>query len=311
MRMTPLVTTPGKVMPALPDQPNSATRPRTASATAFGPAGCGVGTLIRSLVRLPMVTSTGAALIPEPPMSIPRTSTAPSLTQLSVPAAALGQPGYSTTARHSEAGGPRRRCRRAAPGRPSVRPMAHIISSAGWPVTVTTGVCALAVILTCCSPGAAGQVVPGQLHPHRRAAEERACRAAAAATARRPGRRLSSRGCQPSARAPDVLVVDEELHHVDPLIHAGHAGRATPRGGPVRICPPGCGNGVPWRRAWLTRRVWPASGPPIMPAAASGRRSLSTRCAARSPVRQPSHSVGASGPGLIEQGAQRRRSSRA
>src|SRR5689334_24963195 len=66
VRMTPLVTTPGKVMPALPDQPNPAVRPRTASATALGLAGCGVGTLIRSRVRVPLATSTGAALIPEP-----------------------------------------------------------------------------------------------------------------------------------------------------------------------------------------------------------------------------------------------------
>ena len=31
-----------------------------------------------------------------------------------------------------------------------VRPSAHIISSAGWPVTVTTGVFALAIIRTWC-----------------------------------------------------------------------------------------------------------------------------------------------------------------
>src|SRR5215468_7472585 len=45
-----------------------------------------------------------------------------------------------------------------------------------------------------------------------------------------------------------------------------------------------------------TRSVWPASGPPITPAAASGLRSLSTRWAARSRVCQPSHKVGAPGP---------------
>ena len=50
---------------------------RTASATNLGLDGCGVGTLIRSRVKAPAVTSTGAALIPEPPMSTPRTSTAP------------------------------------------------------------------------------------------------------------------------------------------------------------------------------------------------------------------------------------------
>ena len=38
-------------------------------------AGRGVGTLTRSAVRVPVVTSTGAALIPEPPMSPPSTST--------------------------------------------------------------------------------------------------------------------------------------------------------------------------------------------------------------------------------------------
>ena len=59
-----------------------------------------------------------------------------------------------------------------------------------------------------------------------------------------------------------------------------------------------------------TRAVYPASGPPITPAAASGRRSRSTRCAARSPVVQPSQSVGASGPVLSSSAHSARRSSR-
>ena len=59
-----------------------------------------------------------------------------------------------------------------------------------------------------------------------------------------------------------------------------------------------------------TRAVYPARGPPTTPAAASGRCSRSTRCAARSPVVQPSHSVGASGPVSSSSAHRARRSSR-
>src|SRR5215831_11015233 len=60
-----------------------------------------------------------------------------------------------------------------------------------------------------------------------------------------------------------------------------------------------------------TRPVWLASGPPITPAAASGRCSLSTRWAARSRVRQPSHKVGAPGPVSSSRSHRAIRSSRA
>src|SRR4249919_1720301 len=60
-----------------------------------------------------------------------------------------------------------------------------------------------------------------------------------------------------------------------------------------------------------TRSVWLASGPPITPAAASGRCSLSTRWAARSRVRQPSHKVGAPGPVSSSRSHRAMRSSRA
>src|SRR5262249_58574191 len=83
--LTRPVTPRGKVMRPFPDQPNCAPTPRTASATALGVAGCGVSTLTRSRVRAPAVTSAGATLIPEPPMSIPRTSTAPSIPSCSPP----------------------------------------------------------------------------------------------------------------------------------------------------------------------------------------------------------------------------------
>jgi hypothetical protein len=62
-------------MPAGPVQPKPATSPLTASAIGSGSAGRGVATLTRGALKAPVVTSTGAALIPEPPMSIPSTST--------------------------------------------------------------------------------------------------------------------------------------------------------------------------------------------------------------------------------------------
>src|SRR5262249_13912983 len=73
--VTPPMTTPGKATPVGPAQPTPATSPAPASAIASGSAGGGVATLTRGVVRVPVVTSTVAALIPEPPMSIPSTST--------------------------------------------------------------------------------------------------------------------------------------------------------------------------------------------------------------------------------------------
>jgi hypothetical protein len=89
---------------------------------------------------------------------------------------------------------------RAAP----VRPIAHIISSAGCPVTVTTGVRAFAVILTCRSPAAEQQLAALQPLPER------------------VGQAVLQLAGLPAIRpAPDVLVMDEELHQVEPLVHAG------------------------------------------------------------------------------------------
>src|ERR1035438_2472237 len=73
--VVPLITTPGNVIPAGPVQPNPLARSRTTSATASGTAGRGVSILTRSAASLPVNTSTGAALIPVPPMSMPSTCT--------------------------------------------------------------------------------------------------------------------------------------------------------------------------------------------------------------------------------------------
>ena len=69
--VTPSMTTPGKVMPTGPDQLNEAVICFTTSATASGRAGRGVAIFCRSVTNLPVVTSTGAPLMPEPPMSMP------------------------------------------------------------------------------------------------------------------------------------------------------------------------------------------------------------------------------------------------
>jgi imidazole glycerol-phosphate synthase subunit HisF len=71
VRVTPAVTTPGKVMPIGPDQLNVAVSFFTTSDTAWGSAGRGVSIFCRSASSLPVATSTGAALIPDPPMSMP------------------------------------------------------------------------------------------------------------------------------------------------------------------------------------------------------------------------------------------------
>jgi hypothetical protein len=69
--VTPSVTTPGKVMPIGPDQLKAVVSCFTTSATASGSAGRGVAIFCRSARNLPVVTSTGAALMPEPPMAMP------------------------------------------------------------------------------------------------------------------------------------------------------------------------------------------------------------------------------------------------
>ncbi len=73
VRMTPSTTTPGNVMPTGPVHSKWSTSLATTSAIAFGVAGCGVGIRWRSAVSSPVFVSTGAPLIPEPPMSMPRT----------------------------------------------------------------------------------------------------------------------------------------------------------------------------------------------------------------------------------------------
>ena len=74
--VTPSTTTPGNVIPAGPRQPNDSTSCPTVLATVSGTAGCGVSSLTRSASNLPWAVSTGAPLIPEPPMSMPSTCTA-------------------------------------------------------------------------------------------------------------------------------------------------------------------------------------------------------------------------------------------
>ena len=69
--VTPSVTTPGKVMPTGPDQLKKVVSCFTTSATASGLAGRGVAIFCRGASSLPVVTSTGAPLMPEPPMSMP------------------------------------------------------------------------------------------------------------------------------------------------------------------------------------------------------------------------------------------------
>ena len=58
-------------MPTGPDQLNAATSSPTTPATASGTAGRGVSIFFRSASSLPVSTSTGAALMPLPPMSMP------------------------------------------------------------------------------------------------------------------------------------------------------------------------------------------------------------------------------------------------
>ena len=73
VRTTPSATTPGNVMPTGPVQSKRLTSSLTTAATASGSAGCGVSSLIRSVTSFPVLTSTGAPLIPVPPMSMPST----------------------------------------------------------------------------------------------------------------------------------------------------------------------------------------------------------------------------------------------
>ena len=72
LRMVPLITTPGKVAPMTsPLWGNEPASSRTTSVTASGVAGRGVAIFFRSASSFPVSRSTGAPLIPVPPMSIP------------------------------------------------------------------------------------------------------------------------------------------------------------------------------------------------------------------------------------------------
>ncbi|MDX6341338.1 MAG: hypothetical protein QOH87_1476 [Trebonia sp.] len=70
-RMVPPITIPGKVAPVTPVHPNACATSLTTSVTASGVAGCGVAIFFRSAASFPVSRSTGAPLIPVPPMSIP------------------------------------------------------------------------------------------------------------------------------------------------------------------------------------------------------------------------------------------------
>ena len=73
VRVTPFFTTAGNVAPTGPFQSKWSTTSATTSATAFGVAGFGVRMRKRSPASSPLSTSTGAPLMPVPPMSTPIT----------------------------------------------------------------------------------------------------------------------------------------------------------------------------------------------------------------------------------------------
>jgi len=76
VRVTPCVTTAGIVTPTGPSPTSSAklsTIAFTTRATAWGVDSPGVGMRRRSVASSPLARSTIAPLMPEPPMSIPRT----------------------------------------------------------------------------------------------------------------------------------------------------------------------------------------------------------------------------------------------
>ena len=189
------------------------------------------------------------------------------------------------------------------------RPDVQRVSSPGVPVTVTTGVRALAVIRTRPCPGSVvmssrtSSTPTGALRSTNRAMPSRPHRASDSAgvtfRSAQPGvpRRMSSWCTKNSTRLARSSI-------------PGMPNRDS-RGGPFRIAATRSPNDSRSVSPRCTRRVYPASGPIMMPAPASGRRSLSTRWAARSRVVQPSHSVGADGPVCSSSAHSARRSSRA
>jgi hypothetical protein len=66
------VTTPGKAIPIRSGGSNWSTSSPTALTMCFTDDGCGVATRTRSWANVPVPRSTGAPLMPEPPMSMPR-----------------------------------------------------------------------------------------------------------------------------------------------------------------------------------------------------------------------------------------------
>ena len=113
----------------------------------------------------------------------------------------------------------------------AVRPSAHRVSSAGLPVTVTTGVRALAVIRTRAPAGSGptssrtSSTPTGALRSTNRAMLSR-CQSASDSAG------VTLRSGQSGVPAADVLVMHEELDQVGPLVHAGQAERGQP-GRPV------------------------------------------------------------------------------
>src|SRR5215469_720409 len=182
VRVTPSITTPGKVAPTGPDQPNDLVSRATTPATASGVAGRGVSIFCRSASSLPAATSTGAALIPVPPMSTPSACMkAPLLFTFLLPGlasqapAGLGQGAdrsLGAVHAHPRHRGPAQRPqgqlgrvtdhrdhRRAVPDRHPQAPRRV------RPVTVG------ALALTA-PPACVGQVIPGELHAHRQLAQD-------------------------------------------------------------------------------------------------------------------------------------------
>src|SRR5215210_4239323 len=74
---TPPLTTAGNPQPTGPSHPASWTTSTAVSTIASGVAGVGVLILTLSFTNSPVSVSTGAPLIPDPPMSIPNTFMSP------------------------------------------------------------------------------------------------------------------------------------------------------------------------------------------------------------------------------------------
>ncbi len=88
-----------------------------------------------------------------------------------------------------------------------------------------------------------------------------------------------------------VLDVDEELHGVHGVVERPQQRRRAPTHRGHQL-----GHGIRSRTLRRTWSVYPAKGAQTSPGPLSGRRSRTTRWAARSRVVHPSHRVGAAGP---------------